>query len=47
MNYHGSSKQPARNDLHDFREDRRQWERTKIGEQLAWITRPDTLKAPE
>lgn len=46
MNYHGVSKQTARNDLYDL-EKRGLLERTKLGKQFAWVPRPDMLKALE
>ncbi|MDQ2638726.1 MAG: Fic family protein [Actinomycetota bacterium] len=46
MNYHGVSKQTARNDLYDL-EKRRLLGRTKIGRQFAWVPRRDMLKALE
>lgn len=46
MNYHGVSKQTARNDLYDL-EKRGLLERTKIGKQFAWVPCPDMRKALE
>lgn len=46
MNYHGVSKQTARNDLYEL-ERRGLIERTKIGRQFAWVPRKDILTTLE
>lgn len=46
MNYHGVSKQTARNDLYDL-EDRGLLQRTKIRRQFAWTPKSDMLKTLE
>ncbi len=46
MNYHGVSKQTARNDLYDL-EQRGLLQRTKIQRQFAWAPKPDMLKTLE
>ncbi|WP_198952048.1 Fic family protein [Mycobacterium sp. AT1] len=46
MNYHGVSKQTARNDLYDL-EERGLLQRTKVQRQFAWSPRPDMLKTLE
>jgi Fic family protein len=46
MNYHGISKQTARNDLYAL-ENRQLLQRTKIGREFAWVPMPDMLKALE
>jgi Fic family protein len=46
MNYHGVSKQTARNDLYDL-EKRGLLKRTKIHRQFAWIPKGDLLKTTE
>jgi Fic family protein len=46
MNYHGVSKQTARNDLYDL-EKRGLLKRTKIHRQFAWIPKGDLLKTLE
>lgn len=46
MNYHGVSKQTARNDLYGL-EDRGLLQRNKIGREFAWTPKPNMLKALE
>ncbi len=46
MNYHGVSKQTARNDLYAL-ETRGLLQRSKIGREFAWIPMPDILKTLE
>ena len=46
MNYHGVSKQTARNDLYDL-EKRGLLQRTKIGRQFAWAPKHDMLRTLE
>jgi Fic family protein len=46
MNYHGISKQTARNDLYAL-EGRGLLQRTKIGREFAWVPMPDMLKTLE